>query len=134
MAKSNVLEKIFIDAIFAGAAVPAAATLYISLHTAEPDQNGDQTQFEASYIGYARQPVAVPAGFDVSGEDRAVNADDIIFPANTGVDQTVTHFGVGLAASGIGDLYYIGVLTAETDIEVGVSLKITAGSLVIIED
>ena len=46
----------------------AAGSFYLSLHTADPGETGDQTTSETTYGSYARQAVArSSAGFTVSG-------------------------------------------------------------------
>lgn len=93
----------------------AAGSLYLSLHTSDPGEAGDQTTNEIAYTGYARVAVARSgAGFTVAANavTLAANAD---FPEMTaGAGGTVTHFGVGTASSGAGVLLYSG--TTDPDI------------------
>ena len=96
-----------------------AGSLYISLHTADPGETGDQTTNECNYTSYARVAVARSAGgWTVSGNN-AANTAAIDWPACTGGTNTATHFGIGTAASGAGNLLFSGVL--------GTSLAISAG-------
>src|SRR6478609_10149150 len=77
-----------------------AGSLYISLHTADPGEAGDQTTSEISYTGYARQAIARSgAGFTVTG-NAVVPAADTTFPTSSGgTGGTITHYGIGTASS-----------------------------------
>lgn len=123
MSKANTLENGFEDLLFlntaftgvgdAGGLLPSAAagSLFVSLHTADPGETGDQTTSEATYTSYARVAVARSG----AGWTRTANsispAAAITFPAGTGGSGTVTHFGVGTASSGAGKLLYSGTVT-----------------------
>jgi hypothetical protein len=90
----------------------AAGNLYISLHTADPGEAGDQTTNETSYTSYARVAVVRSgSGWTVSGNN-VTNAALITFPKCTGGSATITHFGIGTASSGAGVLLYKGSLGA----------------------
>lgn len=98
-----------------------AGSLYLSLHTSDPGEAGDQTTNEIAYTGYARVAVARSgAGFTVAGNavTLAANAD---FPEMTGgAGGTVTHFGVGTASSGAGVLLYSGTTDPDILISTGI--------------
>jgi hypothetical protein len=88
-----------------------AGSLYLSLHTADPGEAGDQTTSEVGYTSYARVAVARSgAGFTVSGNSVSLAAA-ASFPAGTGGSGTATHFGIGTASSGAGVLLYSGTVT-----------------------
>lgn len=88
----------------------AAGSLYVSLHTAEPGEAGDQTTSETAYTNYARQAVARSAGgWTVSG-NQVSNAAAINFPQCGVTGATITHFGIGTDVSGAGKLLYSGPL------------------------
>lgn len=133
MSKSNVLEQQFIEAVFAAGAVSPNAILYVALHTADPGEGGNQATNEATFAGYARQAVAVPAGWS-TGVDNATNVADIIFPEATAGTETLTHFSIGNALSGAGSMLYFGSLTTTVDVVAGVTVKINATNLVVTED
>lgn len=108
-------------------------SLYISLHTGDPGEAGDQTTNEASYTGYARVAVARSgAGWTVT--TGVANAADIDFAECTAGSATATHFGIGTASSGAGKLLYSGALTASLAISAGISPTIAAGALTGTED
>jgi hypothetical protein len=91
-----------------------AGSLYVSLHTADPGEAGDQTTSECNYTGYARQAVARSSGgFTVTGNSVSPAAN-VSFPNPTNatnLSQTATYFGVGSASSGAGELLYSGALS-----------------------
>lgn len=124
MSKTNAFEAALLDLIFEnaniatlgdatgvrGSTVPGS--LYISLHSADPGEAGDQSTSEITYTGYAR--VAVPR--TPAAWTRTVNsivaAAATPFPERADVGSVVaTHFGIGVAASGAGLLLYKGALT-----------------------
>jgi hypothetical protein len=111
----------------------AAGSLYISLHTADPGEAGDQTTNEIAYTSYARVAVARSgAGFTVSTNTVAFAAA-VTFPAGTGGSGTATHFGIGASSSGAGKLLYKGALSPSVVCGSGVTPQINAG-VVVTED
>lgn len=97
----------------AGGLLPSATagSFYISLHTADPGEAGDQTTNEATYTSYARIAVARSgAGWTVSN-NQVVNAALIQFAACTGGTNTITHWGLGRASAGAGELLFKAPLT-----------------------
>jgi hypothetical protein len=89
----------------------AEGSLYLSLHTADPGEAGDQTTNEITYTGYARAAVArSSAGFTVTGNSLSPAAP-IDFPVGTGGSGTATHAGIGTASSGAGVLLWSGAIT-----------------------
>lgn len=142
MSKTNTFENELLAHIFNNAAIaligdasglPAAATvgsLYVSLHTGDPGEAGDQTTNEAAYTSYARVAVARSgAGWTVSGN--AVNpAANIDFPEATGGNETITHFGIGASASGTGKLLYKGAVSPNIAVSTGVIPRLTTSTQV----
>ena len=111
----------------------ADGSLYISLHTADPGEAGDQTTSEAAYTGYARVGVArTAAGWTVTANSVA-NAAAITFGLDTSGTSVVTHFGVGTSATTAGKLLYSGSLTAPLTINPGITPSFAIGALVITE-
>lgn len=111
------------------AASSPATDLYISLHTANPDETGTQATSEAAYTSYARVAVArTSGGFTVSGNNVS-NAAAVIFPTATGGSATVTHFGIGLASSGAGTLLLYGTLDDTLAISNGITPRFEIGEL-----
>ena len=113
-----------------------ATDLYISLHTADPGEApvGGQAQSESAYTGYARVAVLrTTAGWTVAG-NTASNTAAITFPACTALTSTVTHFGIGLAATGAGNLIASGQLTASLIINAGITPQFAIGDLDVTAD
>lgn len=142
MSKSNSWETALLNLVFnnTNAANIGDATglrgsttvgsFYLSLHTADPGEAGDQTTNEIAYTSYARVAVArTSGGFTISGNalSLAANAD---FPAGTGGSGTASYFGIGTAASGAGVLLYKGALSPSIVCGNGVTPRINAGTLV----
>lgn len=106
MSKSNSLENDLLKHIFNNDAIAlvgdatglrgstTAGSLYVSLHTADPGEAGDQTTSETAYTNYARIAVArTSGGWTVSGN--AVSNTALVQFAQCGVTgATLTHFGV----------------------------------------
>lgn len=112
----------------------AAGSLYVSLHTADPGEAGDQTTNETAYTDYARVAVARSgAGWTVTG-NAVANAALVQFPQCGVTGATLTHFGVGTDASGAGKLLYSGALSASLAVSSGIQPQFAAGDLDITED
>ena len=106
-----------------------AGSLFVSLHTADPGEAGNQTTNETSYTSYARVAVARSgAGWTVSG-NAVTNAALIQFPQCTGGTATITHFGIGTDVSGTGTLLYKGALSASLAVSSGIQPQFAAGDL-----
>lgn len=111
-----------------------AGSFYISLHTANPGDAGDQTTSEATYTSYARVAVARTAGGWTRTANSMANTATIAFPACTGGSNTITYFGVGTASSGAGRLLWYGALTASLAVSSGITPQFTAGQLTVTND
>jgi len=148
MSMSNSAETAFLALLFnntawanvgdAGGILGSAApgSLYVSLHTADPGEAGDQTTSEATYTSYARVAVArTVGGWTVSG-NAVTNAAAINFPAATGGSNTITHFAIGRAASGTGQVLFKGALTSPSSLAVsnGITPSFAIGQLSVTAD
>lgn len=146
MSKSNALENALLLLLFNNddfanvgdaSGIQGSASdgnLYVSLHTGDPGEAGNQTTSEATYTDYARVAVARTTGGWTISTNSVVNAADIDFPQASGGSNTITHFGVGTASSGAGILLYKGALTASLAVSAGITPSFTAGNLTITED
>lgn len=143
MSKGNTFENDFLKLIFLAAAIAniaddAAASpltnLYVSLHTGDVGEAGDQTTSEATYTGYARVAVARTSGGWTVTANAVENAATITFGACTAGSNTITHFAVGTASSGAGKVLYKGALTASLAVSAGITPSFAAGALDISED
>lgn len=142
MSKSNTHENDYLKLIFNNTTMAlvgdatgivgstGAGSLYFSLHTADPDEAGDQTTNEVAYTSYARVAVARSgAGFTVSTNTVALVAN-VSFPAGTGGSGTATHWGIGASSSGAGKLLYKGAISPTIVCGNGVTPQLTAGTVV----
>lgn len=106
-----------------------AGSLYVSLHTGDPGEAGNQTTNECAYTSYARVAVARSgAGWTVSG-NTVTNAALIQFPQCTGGSETATHFAIGVASTSTGKVLYKGALSASLAISSGIQPQFGAGEL-----
>lgn len=118
-----------------GATTPGS--FYISLHTADPTETGNQTSSEATYTSYARVAVArSTAAWTVATADPATATNDalITFPAATGGSDTVTYFGVGTDASAAGTLLFSGALDSSLAVSSGITPEFAISALTVTAD
>lgn len=103
------------------AATAPYASIYVSLHTADPTPSGDQSINEISYTGYAR----VPANRDTStwaiSNGVVTPKNPIVFPQMTGgTGGLVAYWAVGTSHASSGKILYIGSITPSIDVAIGV--------------
>lgn len=107
----------------------ANTNLYVSLHTADPGEAGNQTTSEATYTSYARVTVSRDnTGWTVSG-NTATNAALIQFPQATGGSNTITYVAIGTASSGTGQIIVSGALSSSLAVSSGIQPQFSAGEL-----
>jgi hypothetical protein len=123
MSFSNYLETELLDHVFAGNAYTAPSTLYLALHTANPDEDGSGTEVSTSGTAYARQS----ASFTVSGNTATTSAA-IEYSTATASFGTVSHVGIWDASTG-GNLIAYAALTSSKTIETGDVFRVPAGDL-----
>lgn len=143
MSKGNTFENDVMKLIFNATAIANLAdnaasspltNLYVSLHTGDPGEAGDQTTSEATYTSYARVAVARSgSGWTVTANE-AKNAALVQFPQCTGGSNTITHVGIGSASSSTGKLLYKGALNSSLSVSSGIQPQFSAGDLVVSED
>ena len=135
MSKSNVTENDLMKFMFNAVAMPSyGSNLYLALHTADPGEGGDQSTSECAYVNYLRVAVSRDSGgWTVSG-NQAVNAALVQFAQSGSGPETATHFSIGTASSGAGQILYSGILSAALVINNLVQPQFSAGSLVVQED
>lgn len=139
MSKGNVFENDLLKLIFNATAIANIAdnasvgpltNLYVSLHTADPGEAGDQTTSETAYTSYARVAVARTTGGWIVTNNSVSPVADIAFGACTAGTATITHFAVGTASTGAGKLLYSGTVTPNIAVSNGVTPKLTTASTV----
>ncbi len=106
-----------------------AGSMYIGLHTSDPGETGDQTTNEGAYTSYARIAVARSAAQWTVTNDTCENDNAITFAQATGGSETETHFGVGSALSGTGNLFIKGALNSSLAVSSGITPEFAAGAL-----
>jgi hypothetical protein len=135
--ENSLLLLLFNATTMTGVAQNAASpitNIFVSLHTADPGEGGDQSTNEATYGAYARVAVLrTSGGWTVTG-NAVTNTAAIVFPECTSGSNTITHFGVGTLTSGAGVLLYSGALTASLAVSTGIQPQFAAGDLDITED
>lgn len=142
MSKSNAWENALLQLLFNNANAAnigdatglrgssTAGSFYVSLHTADPGEAGDQTTSETAYTSYARVAVA-RSGTGWTVTNNSVSPASLIsFPACTGGTSTITHFGIGTASSGSGVLLYSGTVTPNISVASGVTPQLTQSSTI----
>lgn len=104
--------------------------LFISLHTADPGEVGDQTTNEAAYTAYARQGLLrTSADWTVTANSVSPQAN-VDFPEATAGSETETHMGVGTLTSGAGVRYMNGVVSPNIVVSAGVTPRITTATTI----
>lgn len=115
------------------AATSPLTNIYVSLHTADPGEAGDQTTSEATYTSYARVAVArTTSGWTVTNNSVSPAAN-ISFAAGTGGSGTVTHFAVGSASTGAGKLLFSGTVTPNIVTGNGITPVLTTASTITLD-
>jgi nucleoside phosphorylase len=107
----------------------AAGSFYISLHTSDPGEAGDQTTNEIAYTSYARVAVARTGGGWTRAVSTISNTALVQFPQCTGGSGTASHFGIGTASSGAGNLILKGALSSSLAISNGIQPQFAATAL-----
>ena len=111
-----------------------AGSFFISLHTADPGEAGDQETSEATYTSYGRvEVVRTAAGWTVTG-NTADNSALVTFPAATGGSETITHVGIGTVRTGAGHLIWSEPLDVSKVISSGIQPEFGIGELNIVVD
>jgi hypothetical protein len=140
MSKGNTFENDLLKLIFNATAIANIAdnaasspltNLYVSLHTADPGEAGDQTTSETAYTGYARIAVArTTGGFTVTTNSVSPVANIDFGECTASAGAAITHFGLGTASSGAGKLLYSGTVTPNVTMAVGVIPRLKTTSTI----
>lgn len=140
MSKGNTFENDLLKLLFNATAIANIAdnaatspltSLYVSLHTADPGEAGDQTTNETGYTGYARMAVARNSGGFTVAANSVSPVANIDFGECTAVPgAAITHFGIGTASSGAGKLLYSGTMTPNITMAAGVIPRLKTTSTV----
>lgn len=110
-----------------------ATNLYVSLHTADPGEAGNQGTSEITYTSYARVAVARTVGGWTVAAGSVSPAAAINFPAGTGGSGTATHFGIGRSSSGAGTLDISGTVTPNIVTGSGITPQLTTATTITVD-
>lgn len=135
MSLSNTAENDFLKCLLVGTdpSWRAGASLYLSLHSSDPGETGDQTTNEVAYTSYARVTLTKATDWTDAGST-FTNAALEQFPTCTGGSAIATHFAIGTAASGAGVRLASGALGSSLSISNGIQPQFPIASLSITID
>lgn len=125
MGMSDYLEEKLLNHVLRNVAYTPAATVYLSLHTADP---GDTGASEVSGGSYARIALTFAAAVNPGGT--SATSADATFAAASADWGTVTHYGIWDAAAA-GNFLFSGALDVARLVENGDVFKTIAGNLVV---
>src|SRR5690606_28866490 len=141
MSKGNTFENDLLKLIFTATAIANIAdnassspltNLYVSLHTDDPGEAGNQESNECAYTDYARVAVARSGSGWTVTNNSVSPAADITFPecgsSSPESAETATHWAVGTDSSGSGKVLYSGAISPTIAISPGVTPKLTTSS------
>lgn len=133
--ENDLMKLIFNATAIANIADNAAASpltnLYVSLHTADPADAGNQTTNETAYTGYARVAVARSgSGWTVTGNSVSPAANIDFGECTASPGAAITHFGIGTASSSTGKLLYKGAVSPNITMAVGVTPRLKTTSAI----
>lgn len=135
--ENDLLKLIFNATAIANIADNAAASpltaLYLSLHTADPGEAGDQTTSQCAYTSYARVAVNRNSGGWTVTNNSVSPTANVDFPTCTGGTETATHFSVGTLSSGAGKLIASGTVTPNISISSGVTPRLTTATVLTLD-
>lgn len=133
--ENDLLKLIFNGTAIANMADNAASSpltnLYVTLHTADPGDTGNQTTSEAAYTGYARVSVArTTGGWTVTANSVSPVANIDFGECTASCTGTITHWAVGTASSSTGKILYSGALSSSIALAVGTIPRIKTTSTI----
>jgi hypothetical protein len=134
MGISTYLQEALLKHLYRNTDLARSATLYVSLHTADPTDAGTGAEVSTSGTGYARQAVDTGAGSEwtapasLGGGMGVTNANDVTFGPATGSWGTVAHAAIWDTSTS-GNMLHYGPLGTSKTITSGDSLVIDAGDL-----
>lgn len=142
MSALNFFENGLLDLIFTNVAVAnvgdasglqpsaTAGSFYASLQTANPAETvTSQATSEAAYTGYTRQAIARSTSGWTVASGVCDNDAAITFGQSSTGPESETHFGLGSASSGAGNLFMTGALAATLVVNNGINPQFAAGDL-----
>lgn len=135
MSKGNTTENDIVKFLFNNVAMPSyGSNLYLSLHTADPGETGDQTTAECAYTNYGRVAVSRDAGGWTVANNQSQNAALLQFPVSGSGPEVATHLGIGTASSGSGQVLASGALSASLTINNLIQPQFAINGITYLED
>lgn len=136
--ENGILNLFFNATTFANIAINATSgpltNLYVSLHTADPGETGDQTTSECTYTLYARVAVArTTGGWNAATTGVTTPVAAITFPNGSGGSGTATYWGIGSLSSGAGVLYGSGPISPNIVTGSGIQPQLTTASSIALD-
>lgn len=123
-AMSDYLELKFLDHFLGTASTTSPGTVYLSLHTADPTDDGSGAEVSTSGSAYVRKVIA----FSAASGGSATNSGAVTFDTATSAWGTISHIGVWDASSS-GNLLFHGALDASKTIASGDVFKVNASGI-----
>lgn len=130
MSKSNWAENATLDWLLGGANPTRPTTRYLSLHTADPTEDGSVGEISTSGTGYARQAIT----FGAASGGSAANTSTHDFTASGADWGEITHWAIwDDDGDPAGNCLYIGEATTPRTIDDGETATVAAGAIVCTE-
>jgi hypothetical protein len=127
---SNYLENTLVEATLRGGQYTGGA-VYVALFKTDPtDANSGAELTDASYVRQRAHGSTVSDGFTVPSNGATSNARTLTFPAISGVQVTLTHWGIFDAQTG-GNLLYHAPLQVSKTLDPSDVLSFPIGSLIV---
>lgn len=140
MSKGNTFENDLLKLIFNATAIANIADdaasspltdLFVSAHTGDPGEAGNQQSSECAYTNYARVAVERSSGGWTVTNNSVSPVANIDFPACGGGTETITHGMIGTTTTGnAGKQLYRGTVTPNIAVSSGVTPRFTTASTI----
>ena len=133
MTLGDTTENYIVKYIFNSVSMPnyGSGDLYVSLHTADPGEAGNQQTSEATYTSYARVLVTrTGTGSWTVSANQASNTAAVTFPTATGGSNVITHVAIGTVISATGQIIGSAALQAPITVVNGIAPKFAIGQLI----
>lgn len=135
MAKSTAFSNYLLGLIFQGGGIPGLAqdaaapltSLYLSLHTSALGVGDAQDAHETTYSGYIRKAVArTPDGFTLASNRVTLPTVQAFGECMVASPQILTHWAIGVAASGATMVLWSGPLNDTLEMVLGATPRLSA--------
>lgn len=124
MSASDYLEAKVLDHVLRNTAYTPPTTVYMSLHTENPDEDGSGTELSGN--GYSRQAIT----FAAASNGEIANSAAVEFTASGGNWDEATHYGI-YDASTSGNLLFYGELSSPKTVEDNDTLTFDIGDITV---